>query len=85
MTTETIFMVLILLVIAVLLTVLVGMSIATKKQLDDVCDEVERIKAKNEIIDPMLIRLDLLKQIDEKYSDENLPNYPHDSPIVKNN
>ena len=48
MTTETIFMVLILLVIAVLLTVLVGMSIATKKQLDDVCDEVERLKESNE-------------------------------------
>ena len=48
MTTETIFMVLILLVIAVLLTVLVGMSIATKKQLDEVCDEVERLKESNE-------------------------------------
>lgn len=48
MTTETIFMVLILLVIAVLLVIVVGMSIATKKQLDEVCDEVERIKQSNE-------------------------------------
>lgn len=44
MTTETIFMALILLVIAVLLVIVVGMSIATKKQLDEVCDEVERLK-----------------------------------------
>ena len=38
-------MVLILLLIAVLLVIVVGMSIATKKQLDEVCDEVERLKS----------------------------------------
>lgn len=64
-TTETILLIPIFLVIAVLLVVVVGMSIATKKQLDEVCDEVERIK-----INPLLKNKSSMENLFEEFKIE---------------
>lgn len=46
MTMETIFATLILAVLLILLVIVSHMAIETKKRLDEVCEQVEKIKSK---------------------------------------